>query len=546
MRCIRIKASTTRLRIRSTQRYSSYPLTPHPPNPKASPNASFQLQPGGIRRAGRGFWSSTRQWQRLFTEESYKSLESNLDQKDEEYTTGTVDTTVDKRSGANADSVFLDDLLIESESTETTPLADSDEINDLAGSAIDANIYEFTASKHWDRNIYILGTSSTAVFMAHTLAGIPRPPPITILCTTKVEMDNWNHARQRTKITKRDFAEEREGVRAQYMMDFIKERSVSTSSRRNWRSDVDKFGSQTPRYSSYSLQSDGTMRGYYISHLIVATPGPTTVKTLRPLVDFLTESSTICFMPLGMGVTEEVTKELFPLAAGRPRYMQALSSHSYWKTDHFQLKYAGQGTLALSQAPQPAEPGLPVDFDNNDSWIASTRYLLWTFTRAPVLAAYGLSPAAFHQIALDRLAIRACTEPLTAIMDCENGKLLYNDHVMRLIRLLLTETCVVFQGLPELQGRPNVNTRFNPARIERRIITRLNMSAFQQSSTLKSLRFRRNLEIEYLNGYVVKRGEEQGIHCVTHYTMMHTVLALRRLAGSIDYGKIALPGTARP
>lgn len=40
---------------------------------------------------------------------------------------------------------------------------------------------------------------------------------------------------------------------------------------------------------------------------------------------------------------------------------------------------------------------------------------------------------------------------------------------------------------------------------------------------VQDVRSGRLTEIDYINGYIIKRGEELGIHCVMNYMLMHMV-----------------------
>jgi 2-dehydropantoate 2-reductase len=128
-----------------------------------------------------------------------------------------------------------------------------------------------------------------------------------------------------------------------------------------------------------------------------------------------------------------------------------------------------------------------------------------------------------HQ--LEKLAMNSIINPLTVLMDCHNGELLYNFSVTRLMRLLLFEISGVICSLPELQGIPGIESRFSPERLRGMATQLLQKTAKNTSSMLQDVRGRRSTEIEYLNGYIVRRGEELGIKCVVNYTIKHLVLA---------------------
>lgn len=259
-----------------------------------------------------------------------------------------------------------------------------------------------------------------------------------------------------------------------------------------------------------------------IYHLIVTVKAPHTVRAIQKLAHRLTQESTILFLQNGMGIIDDVNENLFPDEEYRPNYMIGVLSHGVYPRRAFDVVHAGEGTIALGLMPR-----LSLDKSTErmrlDKLPASARYLLRTMTRTPVFVAVGFAPTELLQLQLDKLAVNAIVNPLTAVLDCKNGQLLKNFHFTRVMRLLLAEISIVIRSLPELRNVPNVNMRFDTVRLEALVISIANRTADNKSSMLQDVRAGRQTEIDYINGYIVKRGEEMGIHCVANYMMMHLV-----------------------
>ena len=377
----------------------------------------------------------------------------------------------------------------------------------------DQNNLAFDPVTYSDQRIFILGAGQSALFIAHTLTGISRPPFVTVISPIIQDALSWPEHGRKILVTRHNFTEERRGIHFRTVGKIVQERVRAGEDGQNPENRM-------------------------IKHLIVTTKGAKTVRHLRRLAPYISPESTICFLQDGVGVIDEVNREIWPHGDWRPQYLQALSTHSLYTLGRWHLKYADIGTIAISQVPQPIQDSDTVDLDKFDPFTPSANYILWTLSRAHILAVYGLKPAAFLQLQLDRIAIRSCTEPLATMMDVQNGYLLSNDSITRLMRLLLVEACAVIQALPELKDRPNVRTRFQPGRIERRITTRLHMSAHVVCPMLKAIRYGRETGIQSLNGYIIRRGEEQQMNCVTHWTVMRMVLAMERLNEQKKDGEI--------
>jgi 2-dehydropantoate 2-reductase len=109
------------------------------------------------------------------------------------------------------------------------------------------------------------------------------------------------------------------------------------------------------------------------------------------------------------------------------------------------------------------------------------------------------------------------------MLDAPNGSILYNFAITRTMRLLLAEISLVIRSLPELRGLPNIQDRFSPERLETLIVSIADKTGKNISSMLADVRAGRKTEVRYINGYIVRRGEEMGMQCVCNYMMMQLV-----------------------
>ncbi len=127
------------------------------------------------------------------------------------------------------------------------------------------------------------------------------------------------------------------------------------------------------------------------------------------------------------------------------------------------------------------------------------------------------------QLQLEKLAVNCILNPITALLNVPNGSLLDNSAITKVARLLIAEISVVIRSLPELEGVPNVRKRFSPERLETLLIGITKKTAKNSSSMREDIRKGKDTEIDYINGYIVRRGDERGIKCVLNYMLMQLV-----------------------
>ena len=266
-----------------------------------------------------------------------------------------------------------------------------------------------------------------------------------------------------------------------------------------------------------------------ILNLIVTVKAHQTVRALQAVAHRLSRESTIMFLQNGMGILDEVNREIFSDEMNRPTYIVGIVSHGLYSNRNFSVVHAGEGTIALGVMPRMPmiERRQP---ENLVKMATSARYLLRTMTRTPVFVAVGFPPTDLFQQQLDKLAVNCIINPLTAVIDCKNGALLSNYSLTRVMRLLLAEISLVIRSLPELKNVPNVKMRFDPLRLERLVFSVANSTAGNNSSMLQDIRSGKQTEVDYINGYIVKRGEEMGVHCVMNYMLLHMIKGKRKIA----------------
>ncbi|KAI9848537.1 MAG: hypothetical protein M1837_007206 [Sclerophora amabilis] len=354
----------------------------------------------------------------------------------------------------------------------------------------------------FSRRIHVLGVGNIGKFVAHSLAGLPHPPPITLILRHASQAKTW----------------EREGEGINIITDGVSDARTG-------------FSIETPAFEAEHERLEQEAEQNPIDHLIVTTKAPHTIRALEPLKHRLHPESSILFLQNGMGIIEEVNESIFPDPEARPNYMLGIISHGVFTKDaYFSAVHAGFGTTAVGALPRETFSRRRDEVKETKLPLPS-RYLLRTLTRTPVLAAVGFSHIELAQLQLEKLAINAIINPLTAIMNCLNGDLLNNFAITRTMRLLIAEISYVIRALPELQDVPNVAIRFSPKRLEAIVVGTATKTSNNVSSMLQDTQRGSVTEIDYINGYIVKRGEMLNIRCVMNFMIMQMVKGKSKIEG---------------
>ncbi|KAK5084502.1 2-dehydropantoate 2-reductase (Ketopantoate reductase) (KPA reductase) (KPR) [Lithohypha guttulata] len=354
------------------------------------------------------------------------------------------------------------------------------------------------------RRVHILGTGSIGTLVAHSLAILPNPPPITLLLHRSELYEDFKTGKRIVRLVNKntevndeqtgfdvDVCEPAEqGHFWRHISDTMKEDPDHPPSAKNPLSPVH------PPVKAEKMETGEV----FIYTLIVTVKGPATVTALDAIKHRVDSRTTILLMQNGFG---------------------SVALGIYRDTDKYPLP-PKDDQRPIADLPEADRKALyPTDADLYSN--LSSRYLLRTLTRSPVLACAAYPYLDLFQLQLEKLVANSILNPLTALLDVENGAMLNNPALRRVRRLLLAEISIVIRSLPELEGIPNAQLRFSPNRLENFYKAICRKTAKNSSSMREDLRHAKYTEIDYINGYIVKRGEELGIKCVLNYMVMQLV-----------------------
>lgn len=271
-----------------------------------------------------------------------------------------------------------------------------------------------------------------------------------------------------------------------------------------------------------------------INNLIIATKATNTIAAVRAVRRHLTSQSTVLLCQNGMGITDEL-EVLFRDVAPEyiPKFMVAIVSHGVFSTSPFRAVHAGNGMVIMGSI------GIAPQTDSTSPTVSLSELLCHT----PALAAVRVSTLQLVQAQLEKLVVNAIINPLTVLFNCRNGQLFSNSQqadvdnhnsrgmirgpAFKLMHLLLEETCEVLKALPEAQRIPRKEETFSVSRMKEVVMGVADRTGRNTSSMLQDIRAKRTTEIDYINGYVVRKGAELGINCGINERVVGVVKAAR-------------------
>lgn len=165
-----------------------------------------------------------------------------------------------------------------------------------------------------------------------------------------------------------------------------------------------------------------------------------------------------------------------------------------------------------------------------------SNFLLQCLREAPALSTSLESEEGIIHIQLQKLAINAVINPLTAIFDCLNGELFDDPRRLALMRLLLSEISPVISAIltSSFTEEPSSEAAsiFSLSALERIIFDAAGKTAQNISSMRQDMLAGRRTEIDYINGYIVAQGAKIGHDCGINRTLVQLVNDKRKVVNA--------------
>lgn len=241
--------------------------------------------------------------------------------------------------------------------------------------------------------------------------------------------------------------------------------------------------------------------GQALSPLLVTTKAGDTAAALQPLLPMLHAGDTVILLQNGMGV-DDWLRQLRPDLL----LLTAITTDGVYRQDRNTLVMAGHG-VTLIGGEQPEE-------QLQAQHIAG----LWRQSCARVEAVDDM-----RQRRWQKLAINCAINPLTARYRCRNGELLDKPDALRTMQALCHEVAAVMkaEGL-SAEGPQLFDIACQVAR----------QTGANTSSMLADVLAGRPTEIDFMNGFVVRTGEQHHLTSPTNAAItaeIHDLVAGRNM-----------------
>ncbi|WP_241607895.1 2-dehydropantoate 2-reductase [Rosenbergiella australiborealis] len=215
--------------------------------------------------------------------------------------------------------------------------------------------------------------------------------------------------------------------------------------------------------------------------LLVTLKAQQIETALVPLLPYLPASCPIILLHNGLGVVDDLPAVTHPLCHAvttQAAYRTATQTcHKAWGIT--QLGPLNDAARSISHIADILHHALP-----DVAWYNDIKVAAWK-----------------------KLAVNAVINPLTVKYECHNGQLM--EH--------LNEVSILCRELVSIMNREGIHTEYEP--LYHSVITVIQNTSQNMSSMLQDVRAQRLTEIDYINGYLLKRARGYGLTAPHHHAL---------------------------
>lgn len=341
------------------------------------------------------------------------------------------------------------------------------------------------------KTVHILGFDPKAYFIAFCLAGYEYLDPVKLLIHKRPIWNTWEYEGKRLLLLRGPQRLFRNRVEAEWIG------------------------------TGYMPSSDT-----HIEQLIVTIPCWQTKAAIQNIAHRIDHRTTICLVQDGLGVVEELNAELFEDPTKRPTFIlgHSLASIGFYRPIFFSSMLRAPGKMYFHVLERGIAPYVSWDPPVTRR-IHGTKFLR-TLAVTPELNGGGYGNIeTFLVKKLPSMVFQCIIEPMAIALDTTYDQVLRNEHAILLADELLEELFNVIWALPELTNSAKVVKHCSMDALRKHTLSRLADKTKSLSPFISHVRAGRMVDIDYLNGWFVKRGQELGIKTTRNEMVIEVVKA---------------------
>ncbi len=235
---------------------------------------------------------------------------------------------------------------------------------------------------------------------------------------------------------------------------------------------VDESGQQQAETQTYKIKTftASTLEKQY-QKVLLCTKSFDLVEAYQQVSEHLSDEADIVCLCNGLGAQDQLQKQIQP----EQTLWAGVTSEGVLKIEPNHIKHTGLGDTYFGPwLPSGAEKAFPLE---------------------------GFEVRNIHQRILEKLAVNAVINPITAIFNLHNGDIL-NDEFQTLMQATLTELERVFTHPKFAYAKHSQHLSYD--NLKNRVSTVAKLTRLNRSSMFEDMRLQRQTENDFISGFLMK------------------------------------------
>ncbi|KAF7543901.1 hypothetical protein G7046_g9907 [Stylonectria norvegica] len=261
----------------------------------------------------------------------------------------------------------------------------------------------------------------------------------------------------------------------------------------------------------------------HIKQLVVGGSGFEAVSAVETIKHRVDENTSICLMNDGMGVLEDIREQIFK-GEKQPNFYLGHMSHALaFNRNRDSVRELKGGMTLITRVPNPTAAELSVEElrELKDP-------LIHVIEHVKGLNAVSGTYSQWLRFKLPSMIFTAAVDPVCVLLDLSYKDLLNNRSGLKMVNQLLQEIILVVSQLPEIQNTEEVRAYIEGKAIHKLCFQRLMAKGRSASHLLQQVKGGNPIDINYQNGYFLRRAKRLGIDIPLNTMLFKLVHAKRQ------------------
>lgn len=285
-----------------------------------------------------------------------------------------------------------------------------------------------------------------------------------------------------------------------------------------------------------------------IDHLLVTGQGHEVSEALESVKDRLDDGSTVCMINDGLGVLEDVRRRIFDGTQSVPNFFLGHMSHRFaYNRNMDSVKQLKGGVMKLTAAELPSVQGTERSHHGRGCHKTEARPdFVKTLQEVKDLRT-SLTPwDQWLRFKLPSVVFDSVVEPVCLILETSYQGLRQNPAAQRMMHNLLSEIMGVVEQMPEVRESATIRDLVHGKSIDRYLYGRIIAKRSQPGKLVRRVQHGLPTDVDYLNGYFLRRGRQLGLDLPVNNTVKEMIKAKHSQAIEKLNSYIPMEGTSVP